>query len=159
MKRIVRWIEAGLTGAMSIALVGLMGVVTMDVVGRNVFDSPLIWAGEIVEILVALSIVFAFPLLALRQGHIVVELLTFRGVTERVIRVGTAVLCAAMFLLVGYVLFRHGGNLKSWGENTMVMRLPLWIFAMALAVLFLTSALAFLTPKRWITDAPNEGEV
>ncbi|WP_238366886.1 TRAP transporter small permease [Mesobacterium pallidum] len=144
---------------MSIALVALMGVVTCDVIGRNLFDHPLIWAGEIVEILVALSVVLGFPLLALHGRHITVAILPVNGAAERIIGLFGAVLSAAMFALVSYVLFKHGGDLKSWGENTMIMRLPLWIFALALGVLFGLSAIAFLIPGRWVTTDLPDSEV
>lgn len=141
---------------MSIALVGLMGVVTCDVVGRNLFNRPLIWAGEVVEILVALSIVFGFPLLALHGQHITVSLLDFKGPSERAIRALGCLLSALMFALIAYVLLKHGGDLKSWNEKTMVMRLPLWVFAIALGVLFALSAVAFLIPSRWVATRPPE---
>lgn len=144
---------------MSIALVGLMGIVTCDVVGRNLFDHPLIWAGEVVEILVALSVVFGFPLLALHGRHITVSILPVSGVGERIIGIIGAALSAVMFALVSFVLFKHGADLKSWGENTMVMRLPLWIFAIALGILFGLSAIAFVIPGRWVNPDRPDSEV
>ena len=53
----------------------LMSVTCVDVIGRYLFDSPLMGSVEITELLLACLIFSAMPLITWRKEHIVVDLI------------------------------------------------------------------------------------
>src|SRR3989344_5807561 len=68
-------IEEGLTLVGTLSLLALMLMVFIDVVGRNLFNSPLPWGTEVMEVLLGLMVFVFYPVLARRSGHIVVDLI------------------------------------------------------------------------------------
>jgi TRAP-type C4-dicarboxylate transport system permease small subunit len=81
--RTVRAMEA--IGAVSLLI--LMVTVFIDVVGRNLFNTPLPWGTELLEMVLALMIFAIYPLLALGFGHITVDLIQVRPDLRAVQRV------------------------------------------------------------------------
>ncbi|MCB1474978.1 MAG: TRAP transporter small permease [Rhodobiaceae bacterium] len=149
----VRFVERILTAVMAVALGLLTILVFADVVGRSVFNRPVIWAGEVVEILVAIIIATAFPLLARQHGHISVDLIPASPLARRIQNVAASLIGAAVFALFAWMMFRHAGAVARYNETTMILSLPLWIFAVVMGVLFIVCAAAFLLAAR----EPGEG--
>ena len=67
-------IERALTAVGTLSLLALMLIVFIDVAGRNLFNSPLLWGTEVMEVLLGLMVFVFYPVLARRHGHIVVDL-------------------------------------------------------------------------------------
>lgn len=61
----------------AIVLLILVALTCVDVVGRYFFSSPLVGAVELVRICMAGIIFFSFPLMFLRNDHIIVDLIAF----------------------------------------------------------------------------------
>ena len=59
-------------------LFALMAIVVVDVAGRNLFNRPLPWGTEVLEVLLAAMVFALYPLLALRSRHITVDLIELR---------------------------------------------------------------------------------
>lgn len=53
----------------------LVALTCVDVIGRYVFNSPLVGAVELVQICMGAIIFFSFPLMFLRNDHIIVDLI------------------------------------------------------------------------------------
>ncbi|MEC7762130.1 MAG: TRAP transporter small permease [Pseudomonadota bacterium] len=114
--RIVEWILSLWVG---VSLTILMLVVFIDVFMRNVFDSPLSAGTEITELSMAAMAFGAFPLLALRSGHISVELIPFKpgGWVERFVQAGGSILTAVIFGLLAWQAWVFSGRAARSGEE------------------------------------------
>jgi TRAP-type C4-dicarboxylate transport system permease small subunit len=86
----------------AIILLGLVVLTCVDVIGRYMFNSPLVGAVELVRICMAGIIFFSFPLMFLRNDHIIVDLIPFfrRGWVGWV----TAILTLVLTILVAEYL-------------------------------------------------------
>lgn len=67
-------LERALRAVGTLSLFALMLIVFIDVMGRNIFNTPLIWGTEVMEVLLGLMVFAFYPVLARRRGHIVVDL-------------------------------------------------------------------------------------
>ena len=84
----------------AVILILLVIITCIDVVGRYLFSSPLIGAVELVRICMAGIIFFSFPLMFLRNDHIIVDLVPmFR---KGWLAWGTSVLLLIITIVVAY---------------------------------------------------------
>lgn len=138
--RIVRAMEA--IGAVSLLI--LMVTVFVDVVGRNLLNTPLPWGTELLEMVLALMIFAIYPLLALGFGHITVDLIQVRPALRLVQRVLSGAIGAVVFALIAWCMGRQAMRAADYGEATPLLNVPLsWVLG-GIAVLASVSALAFL---------------
>lgn len=136
----VRAMEA--IGALSLLV--LMAVVFVDVVGRNLFNTPLPWGTELLEMVLALMIFSIYPLLALGFGHITVDLIRVRPSLHVVQRVLSSAVGAIVFALIAWCLLRQALRAASYGEATPLLSVPLsWVLG-GIGVLGAVTAMAFL---------------
>lgn len=151
-----RRIERLLGGASAAALVGLMAIVLIDVIGRNLLNSPLASGTELTEILMAVMAFLSFPLLAYRQRDITVDLFdTVTGITMKKLQAALAGVCGAMvFGLLSRQLAVFAERAMSNGETTAELHFPLsylwWFmsfFAAVSAVAALLVGLSALTRR------------
>lgn len=159
--RIVQAMEA--VGAVSLLI--LMVTVFIDVIGRNLFNRPLPWGTELLEIVLALMIFAIYPLLALGFGHITVDLIRVRPSVHVVQRVLGSAVGAVVFALIAWCLVRQAIRAASYGEATPLLNVPLsWVLG-GIGVMAGISTLAFLLAAvrtvrdRGATDAPHATEV
>ena len=61
----------------ALILIGLVALTCADVIGRYFFSNPVTGAVELVRICMAGIIFFSFPLMFLRNDHIIVDLFAF----------------------------------------------------------------------------------
>lgn len=128
----------------ALALLVLMVIVFIDVVGRNLFNTPLPWGTELLEMVLAVMIFAVYPLLALGFGHITVDLIQLRPSLHVVQRVLASVLGAAVFALMTYCMGRQALRAAGYGEATPLLGVPLsWILG-GVSVMAALSSLAFV---------------
>lgn len=138
--RIVKAMEA--IGAVSLLV--LMVTVFIDVVGRNLFNTPLPWGTELLEMVLALMIFAIYPLLALGFGHITVDLIQVRPSLNVVQRVLSSAIGAVVFALIAWCMLRQALRAADYGEATPLLNVPLsWVLG-GIGVMGAVSALAFL---------------
>jgi TRAP-type transport system small permease protein len=140
--RVERILQAG--GAT--ALVLMMAVVVVDVLGRNFFNRPLASGTEVTEMLMAAMAFLAFPLLALRQKEITVDLIdAATGPLVRRVQAAAAGLAAAgVFGLLSFQLGVFAQRALDNGETTAELQIPLtylWWFMCAMAAATCAGAL------------------
>ena len=142
----------------AVILLGLVVLTCVDVVGRYFFNSPVVGAVELVRICMAGIIFFSFPLMFLRNDHIIVDLFT-------IFKKGPLAWITTVILLVitVYVAYRIGDRVFDYAiraledeDVTEYLAIPRWpvvgfisvsVFAAAaMALLRLLSILA--TPGR-----------
>lgn len=145
------------------ALLVLMVIVFVDVVGRNMFNTPLPWGTELLEMVLAVMIFAVYPLLALGFGHITVDLIQVRPSLHVVQRVLASVIGAVVFALITFCMGRQAIRAAGYGEATPLLGVPLsWIIG-GVSVMAAISTLAFLMAvaraRRADTSAPFSTEV
>lgn len=139
-------LERGVAIGAATALVLLVVVVVVDVVGRNVFNSPLASGTELTELLMAAMVFLSFPLLAWRQRDITVDLFDFLAGSPalRKFQVALAGLVGAIvFALLARQLVVFAQRAAASGESTAQLQIPLayvwWVMCALSAVTALAS--------------------
>jgi TRAP-type C4-dicarboxylate transport system permease small subunit len=125
-------------------LFALMSIVVVDVAGRNLFNRPLPWGTEVLEVLLAAMVFALYPLLALRSRHITVDLIELRPALQAVQRLVAAVVGAVLFAVVAYCCARQAIRSASYGDASAMLGIPTSWVLWAMAGLSAVTALAFL---------------
>ena len=143
------------------ALILLMLVVltVVDVIGRYFFNSPVVGAVELVRICMAGIIFFSFPLMFLRNDHIIVDLFS-------VFRNGWIawITSVAILLVTIYVAYRVGDRVYDYAvrafednDTTEYLFIPRWpVVGFITLSLFSAAAMALL---RLMTILSTPGQV
>lgn len=135
-----KWLQ----GAAAFLLLVMMMLVFIDVVLRNVFNSPLPWGTELLEVVLAGMIFLVYPVLAGSHGHITVDLIPVSPRVQSFQRMLGAALGVVLFGIVAGCLVRQMLRAADFGEKTAMLNLPIaWILG-TLAVFAAGTCLAFL---------------
>ncbi len=116
--------------AVDFALPALMVVVTLDVVLRYVFNSPLAWGRDVNGVLLLTATFSALPHAWDRGYHIRMEVFYTRlhGRARDLADVVTGAAGILFFALMGVQAFRFAPYMKSTGETGEDLLLPIWPF-------------------------------
>jgi TRAP-type C4-dicarboxylate transport system permease small subunit len=142
--RALRLAELVLGVLVSGLLMAMMSVTAVDVFGRYLLSQPLPGAFEITEIMLAMIVFIAIPLVCLHEENITVTLVTER-LSPRVREfhaVIISIFCAGILLLIAWRLTEHSLQLASYGDVTMFLRVPKGPIGYTLAGLTTLAALA-----------------
>ena len=139
--RALRRTERGLDALGSLSLVVLMLVVFVDVVGRNLLNRPLPWGTEVLEVVLAVMIFAIYPVLALRSGHITVDLVTPRPAVQRLQRLLACGVGAMLFAVIAWCTARQAMRSAEYGDASSLLQIPT---SVVLAGMTLMSALTVL---------------
>ena len=111
----------------SIALFFMMALTFVDVIGRYVFNSPIIGALELTEFSMAIVIFLGLVLLTAQEGHVTVDLLdsfipdkikTIQNVIINLINL-------AVMAVISWRLWLKAMDAKGFGDMTQFLELPL----------------------------------
>ncbi|WP_051416391.1 TRAP transporter small permease [Paracoccus sp. J55] len=137
------WLADALAGAMLVVLTALTFI---DVVGRNIFDQPLIGSNELTEYSLALVTFLAYPVVAWKRQHIVVDL--FDGISPRWLitleKIVSDFLGAALFCILSYRLWLQALRLESYGDLTPQLSIPIFYAYFFMSVMSGVTALTFV---------------
>jgi TRAP-type C4-dicarboxylate transport system permease small subunit len=136
-------IERGLTAVGTLSLLALMFIVFIDVVGRNLFNSPLRWGTEVMEVLLGLMVFVFYPVLARRNGHIVVDLVPVPRGVRGVQRMLAGAVGTALFAIIAWTCARQALRSAGYGDASAVLGIPTAWVLWVMAVLAGLSALVF----------------
>ena len=141
--RLLQWLAAA-------TLFALMGVVSVDVIGRYLFNKPLPAGYEMVQALMGLLVFVTLPLVSRNNDHIALGLLEkrFSGRLDLLRRALVHLFSAAVLGFVTWRLAVHAGKLAAGRDVTPVLQMPLapmaWFMtAAAFAATVLLLVLAF----------------
>jgi TRAP-type C4-dicarboxylate transport system permease small subunit len=131
----------------------LMMLTVIDVIGRYVFNRPLLGAFEVTEMMLAALIYCGLPLVSQRREHIVID--TFdhfmaRGF-KRALDIAAEVVCSASLFGLSWLVLGRAGRVAGYGDTTDVLRLPLAPVAYLMAVMLLVAAFIHL----WLIFVPH----
>lgn len=146
MNKAMSALERALDTLTGVLLLALMMLTTVDVLGRNLLKQPVPGATELTELLLAGIVFLAFPRLAYRQGHIVVDLLDFLTGprTRRVQMRFAAVLSAITFAGLTWPLHRAALRALEDGDTTIQLGIPLYYPLWMMSAVCLVTGLAFV---------------
>lgn len=124
---------------------GMMLMTFIDVIGREVFASPLIIAPELTTIGLAAMVFIGLPLVSLRDEHITISLFEnlFQGRAQRIKLGLVALLMACLSAVLAYQLWVHAGKLGA--EVMMFLQVKKSYICYAESVMCGVTVLAFLT--------------
>jgi TRAP-type C4-dicarboxylate transport system permease small subunit len=144
--RVVRLAEGLLGVIVATLLMAMMLITVVDVVGRYALQRPLPGAYELVELMLAIIIFMALPLVCLKDENITVTIL-IENFSDRVRQIHAGVvslLCAGVLLIVAWRLYGHAAQLASYGDVTMFLRMPKGPIGYTMAVLSALGAAALV---------------
>lgn len=154
-------VERILTAIGSASLLVLMAIVFVDVVVRNLFNSPLPWGTEVLEVVLGAMVFVLYPVLALRQGHIVVDLVPVPRVARTAQRVLAGAVGAALFGIIAWACGRQALRAAGYGDASAILGIPTaWVLG-AVAALSALSAVVFVVQAMgWLrSDVPASSPV
>lgn len=126
------------------ALFVLMVVVFIDVGGRSLFNRPLPWGTELLEVVLGAMIFCLYPLLALRGNHITVDLIPVRPSLRPVQRVLSGVVGCVVFLIIAWCVGRQAIRSIGYGDASALLQIPTGVVLWCMCVLSVGTAVAFL---------------
>jgi len=92
-------------GASALVLFALMAMTCIDVIGRELFGTPLDGATELTQLMLGVIVFAILPSVCLREEHVSVDLLDL-WFPERLVPLRQAVLNAVMAVALGFVAWR-----------------------------------------------------
>ena len=108
MDRGIRYIENVLVIICGVIFMIMIFLGTADVVGRYVFDSPILGTQELMQVMMGAIVMLGWAYTQKEDGHVKVELITniFPPRARYVLRLIMLLLALFLFVIIGY---------KSWG--------------------------------------------
>jgi TRAP-type transport system small permease protein len=141
----VRW-GAGVVELLGgLALLALMGLTVSDALLRSLANRPILGAGDLIQVLLALVVAASLPLCVLAGRAIAIESLVRllpAGPGEAVRRLAHLIAAGALAVLA-WRCWINAGEAAMFGETTMLRRIPYGPFYAALAVASGLSAAIF----------------
>lgn len=133
-----------------IVLFAMMSLTGVDVFARYMFNSPIRGAFELTEIMLALLVFLSFPVAALSNSHISVEVID--GATSKALRTFAKYFAllvgAGVFLVLTIQIWKHATKLQSYGQVTNSLEIPLhWVGFIASACCFLSFVAMILSMR------------
>lgn len=145
MPRPVRWAAGGVETLGGLALFALMTLTVSDALLRSLGNRPILGAGDLVQVLLALVVAAALPLCILAGRAIAIESLVQRlpeTLSQAVRRLAHAIAAVALAVLA-WRCWINAGEAAMFGETTMLLQIPYGPFYATLAVSSALSAAAF----------------
>lgn len=137
---------AGLAGLGFCLLVAEALLSVVSIAGRTFFLKGVPGDYELVQMLSAIAIALCLPYCELKRGHVFVDFFTMwapRSVTRVLDALACLLLSAVAFLLAWRTTIGME-EIRGYGENTMVLSLPIWWAYIALPCSFILLGIAAL---------------
>jgi TRAP-type C4-dicarboxylate transport system permease small subunit len=130
-----------------ISLTFLMLLTIIDVILRTkIFKSPVVGTYELVAFAGAVVIGFSMPLTSFVRQHIFVDffILKFSQKVRNLFNIATRCLVMALFLLVGWNMFKYARDLQKSGEVSLTLQMPFYPVAYGVGVSCFILCLVFV---------------
>jgi TRAP-type transport system small permease protein len=144
-----------------VALFAIMALTFVDVLGRKLVSNSVPGSLEMTELLMVVVIFGALPLVSRRGEH--VEFDSLDPYLPMWLRRAQAVLvhliCAAVLLGLGWLMWRTGGQFAETGETTAQLKISKAPFIYGMGVLCALTGLVHLAlaPRKPVDKAEGEG--
>ncbi len=126
--RVLERVAQGFALAGGVMLLAVTALTVTSVVGRSVFNRPVLGDFELVEIGVAVAVFAFLPYCQLCRGNVVVDLFARRtGAHARAwADAAHSLIYALIAALFAWRLALGGAELRAWGETSMILGVPIW---------------------------------
>ncbi|MGH8796241.1 MAG: TRAP transporter small permease [Caldimonas sp.] len=159
MKSLRVWLETALALTSATVLFVMMLLTTIDVVGRYVFNSPLVGGFEVTEMLLAALIYCGLPLVSQRREHIVID--TFDPLMSPKVKRGldmfAEIVCSLTLGGIGYLIFQRAARVAGYGDTTSVLKLPLAPVAYLMGTMIIVACVIHLS-LILVPHRPDDGQ-
>jgi len=134
-----------LAGISGLALTVMMCLTVADVIMRA-FGRPILGTYEMVALLLAIVIGFSIPRVSLDRGHVYMEIFLDRlsKGNKAMLNTVTRIMCAILFIIIGYNLFLIGGEYHLSGEVSSTLKIPFFPIAYCVGVCCFIECLVFI---------------
>jgi TRAP-type C4-dicarboxylate transport system permease small subunit len=122
-------------------------LVVTDIVLRRLFNSPLTWSLEAVEVMLVIVVFFSVAYCAVKDSHVSIDVLVARlpAMTRRIIDVFTHLLGIALFGFMTWGAIMSGITQWKGGYITGILPVPVYPFLFIIAFGSAMLALVLLT--------------
>ena len=143
-----------------LALFAIMALTFFDVLGRKFASNSIPGSLELTELLMVVVIFGALPLVSERGEHVEFDSLDpyLPLWLRRIQAIVVHLLCAAVLLALGWLMWRTGGQFMETGETTAQLRLLKAPFIYGMAVLCAIAGVVHLVLMRQPPVDKAEGE-
>jgi TRAP-type transport system small permease protein len=146
----------------SIVLFLMMMLSTIDVIGRNFLDAPILGASELVELAMVIMVFLIYPRAAYRNAHVSVDLFDpfMNDIVRRLQSVVANLLGAFMFGLISWRLAIFGVHAAEFRDVTGTLQVPMSYVYWFMAIMSAVTAISFLLnirsafPRRPFSSTP-----
>jgi TRAP-type transport system small permease protein len=144
--RVGRVLQLTLEGVAGATLFGMMLLTTADVTGRYFFNSPILGAVELTQLMLAALVFLSLPVVCWRQEHISVDLLDalFPAKLVWVREVLVNLLVTAALWVMARRVWALAERAFEWGDVTEFLRIPRGYLIGLIAIMLALSALLTL---------------
>jgi TRAP-type C4-dicarboxylate transport system permease small subunit len=144
-----RWIEKSsyFLGSIGAGVIfALMLITGIDVIGRYLFQRPLVGAFEMSELALAIMVLFGWGYNQAIKGHIDIDLLYKRLPlsVQTILDFLTPLLGLALFSFVSWQAVKFTLDSIGWGEATEMLHMPVWIFKLTIFIGAVSISLQFV---------------
>lgn len=146
-KGLARWLALTLNLIAGSALLLMMVITCIDVIGRYLFNKPLVGGVELIEVLLGIMIFMALPVISWRNEQVVVDILDpFVPPLANFIRnILFNVVTAIALVVIGQRIWDLGARANSHGEVTEYLHLPVGSIISFFGVMCWFTALVLVT--------------
>lgn len=124
----------------------MMILTFVDVMGRYLFNRPVVGIYEITEILMGLAVFGALPLVTYEKGHISVDFLTkvLPYQVKWIRRTVFSFICSILCAILAWQTWLRAGHLISVRETTMELEISSGLIAYGVSLLLACTSLIFI---------------
>ena len=128
-----------------LVLLGMMLMTVVSVTRRTVFGAPIPGDFEMVELGSAIAVFCFLPWCQITGGNVLVDFFTSKANprTNHLLEAFGDLLFLLIAALLAWRLFHGGAEMRQYGEQTMVLRIPIWwaftVILPAMALLIVTT--------------------
>ncbi len=117
------------------ALCSMMGLTVVDVVGRYVFNSPILGAFEITSFLVSILVFSFLGYAQFQKSHVTVDILvnTFPKKAQSVVKLINYTIALFMMILISWKGFEKAIEAMETGDSPMNLPIPIHPFVFFMA--------------------------
>jgi TRAP-type C4-dicarboxylate transport system permease small subunit len=143
-----------------VALFAIMALTFLDVLGRKLASNSIPGSLELTELLMVVVIFGALPLVSRRGEHVEFDSLDpyLPAWLRRAQAVFVHLLCAAVLLALGWLMWRTGGQFAETGETTAQLKIAKAPFIYGMGVLCALTGLVHLALAPRPPEEKAEGE-
>lgn len=126
---------------------GVVLLIVLEIVRRYIFNRPLAYTVELVEMGLSIIVFLAIAVCTVERGHINIDILLkrFPRRAQAAINSFFYLLCAGVFGLIAWRSVVYAMQLQSISQVSMILKLPYYPFVLVIALCALLTSLVFLS--------------